>query len=306
MRYDIEIKNKAIEYYLVGYSANQVSKIVGVNEATIRKWIKEKNIEVRNGGSYNKKYDEEFVKYIWELYESGLNTTEITNKLGLKRGIVSYLLRENSYKMNHRGPKSMIGREDYFDRIDSFDKAYYLGWIMADGNVSITNGQYSLKIHIAIKDKELIDNFLSTIQSTNKTKVRNGKNTSYYVSLTSRHMCESLMNYGIIPHKTGLEVFPKDITKEYYRDFIRGVFDGDGITDISKKRSGFVGSYNLVNSILSILNYKEIRIFKTKSENIFYFLGGKKFSKFLFQYMYEDRELYLTRKFERMKYICEN
>ena len=173
-------------------------------------------------------------------------------------------------------------------------------------NVSITNGQYSLKIHIAIKDKELIDNFLSTIQSTNKTKVRNGKNTSYYVSLTSRHMCESLMNYGIIPHKTGLEVFPKDIPKEYYRDFIRGVFDGDGITDISKKRSGFVGSYNLVNSILSILNYKEIRIFKTKSENIFYFLGGKKFSKFLFQYMYEDRELYLTRKFERMKYICEN
>ena len=140
MRYDIEIKNKAIEYYLVGYSANQVSKIVGVNEATIRKWIKEKNIEVRNGGSYNKKYDEEFVKYIWELYESGLNTTEITNKLGLKRGIVSYLLRENSYKMNHRGPKSMIGREDYFDCIDSFDKAYYLGWIMADGNVSITNG----------------------------------------------------------------------------------------------------------------------------------------------------------------------
>ena len=110
MRYDIEIKNKAIEYYLVGYSANQVSKIVGVNEATIRKWIKEKNIEVR----------------------------------------------ENSYKMNHRGPKSMIGREDYFDCIDSFDKAYYLGWIMADGNVSITNGQYSLKIHIAIKDKELI------------------------------------------------------------------------------------------------------------------------------------------------------
>lgn len=46
MRYDIEIKNKAIEYYLVGYSANQVSKIVGVNEATIRKWIKEKILKL--------------------------------------------------------------------------------------------------------------------------------------------------------------------------------------------------------------------------------------------------------------------
>ena len=96
MRYDIEMKNKAIEYYLVGYSANQVSKIVGVNEATIRKWIKEKNIEVRNGGSYNKKYDEEFVKYIWKLYESGLNTTEITNKLGLKRGIGLVMVRNDT------------------------------------------------------------------------------------------------------------------------------------------------------------------------------------------------------------------
>ena len=61
----------------------------------------------------------------------------------------------------------MIGREDYFDCIDSFDKAYYLGWIMADGNVSITNGQYSLKIHIAIKDKELIDNFFEKYSSIN-------------------------------------------------------------------------------------------------------------------------------------------
>ena len=38
MRYDIEMKNKAIEYYLVGYSAQKVACLIGANEATIRKW----------------------------------------------------------------------------------------------------------------------------------------------------------------------------------------------------------------------------------------------------------------------------
>lgn len=170
--------------------------------------------------------------------------------LNLKRGIVSYLLRKNGVDLKHRGTKSQIGFEKFFDKIDSCEKAYYLGWIMADGNVSINNSQYSLKIHISYNDKELIDNFLDVNKSTNKTKIKNGIHMSYYVSLTSKHMCESLMKYGVVPNKSGKENFPSDILKEFKRNFIRGVFDGDGITDIKCFRSGFVGGYNLVNSIL--------------------------------------------------------
>lgn len=306
MKYSEEIKKKAIEYYLVGYSAQKISNIIGANEVTIRKWLKESNITIRNGGSYNKIYDEEFINKIKSLYDEGFNTIEITDMLNLKRGIVSYLLRENGYQLKHRGPKSKIGREDYFDNIDSADKAYFLGWIMADGNISIYNGQYSIKVHIAYKDKELIDKFLKYIQSTNKTKLKDGEHPSYYVSLTSKHMCESLMDLGVMPQKTGFESFPKNIPSEYKRDFIRGVFDGDGITDVSKCRSGFVGSNNLVNNILSELNISDLRVFNTHSENIYYFLGGKKFSRKLFEYMCKNSTLYLERKYDRMKYICKN
>lgn len=42
------------------------------------------------------------------------------------------------------------------------------------------------------------------------------------------------------------------------------------------------------------------------SPNIYYFLGGKKFSRELFKYMYENATLYLKRKYDRMKYICNN
>ena len=73
----------------------------------------------------------------------------------------------------------------------------------------IYNGQYSIKIHIYYKDKELINQFLKYIKSTNTVKLKKGKYPSYYVSLTSKHMCESLMKYGIVPRKTDLNVSPK-------------------------------------------------------------------------------------------------
>lgn len=305
MRYSEELKNKALEYYSVGYSAKKISEILGPNEATIRVWLKANKIEIRDGGSYNVKHSEDVVKEIWQLYEEGYNTIEISDMLNLKRGVASSLLRKNGYKLNHRGPKSKIKIEDYFDKINSCDRAYFLGWIMADGNVSISDGQYSIKIHIAYRDRELIYKFLEHIQSSNKVKIKEGENPSCYVSLTSRHMCESLMKYGIVPQKTGKEIFPLQVPEKYKRDFIRGVFDGDGITDISKGRSGFVGSNSLVNSILKELN-EELTVYQTKSRNVYYFLGGKRFSRKLFKYMYDDTELYLERKHERMKIICNN
>lgn len=257
----------------------KVACLIGANEATIRKWINEAKIPIRNGGYYNKIYSQEFIDKVKSLYSEGYNTIEITEMLNLKRGIVSYLLREIGYELNHRGLKSKIKKEDYFDNIDSSDKAYFLGWLMADGNVSVYNGQYSIKVHIAYKDKELIDKFLKYIQSTNKAKMKCGKNPSYYVSLTSRHMCESLSNYGIVPQKTGFEIFPDNIPKVYIRDFIRGVFDGDGITDISRFRSGFVGSNNLVNRILVELNRCDLSIFNTKSKKYMLLLRWKKVFK---------------------------
>ena len=73
MKYSVEIKQKAIEYYLVGYSAQKISTIIGVNEATIRKWLKENNINIRNGGSYNKIYNDEFINKVKNLYDEGFN-----------------------------------------------------------------------------------------------------------------------------------------------------------------------------------------------------------------------------------------
>lgn len=239
------------------------------------------------------------------MYTSGLNTPEIDKELNLKRGIASHLLRKNNIKLRHRGTKSKIGNEDFFDIIDNEEKAYYLGWIIADGNISITKGQHSLKIHIALRDKEIIDKFLMAIDSSNKTKIKQGEHPSYYVSLTSIHMCNALMKLGVVPRKSGKEVFPAQIPNELCHHLIRGIFDGDGITDIIGKRSGFVGSKNIIDNILKNIDETNRTINQNKKNNdIYYFLGGKKFSRKLYDYMHGDAKVWLSRKRQRLEQVC--
>ncbi|MGL5869133.1 IS630 transposase-related protein, partial [Clostridium chrysemydis] len=302
-----EIRDKAIELYKSGKSAFEVSEILGFNEATIRGWLKRNGVKIRDGGQYNKKYDDDILKEIKELYDKGFYATEIDKRLSLRRGASQYILNKSGYKMRHRGPKSLIKKEDFFDEIDNEIKAYFLGFIVADGNVSITNGQYSLKIHIAYKDKKIIDNFLKYIGSSNKTKKKVHNNSeSYYVSLTSIHMCETLIRYGVIPQKTGKECIPSIIKDEYMNHFLRGFFDGDGITDISKGRSGFVGSANMIEDILRILNEDLTTFYSGKNKMVKYFLGGKKFSKKLYKYLYKDATIWLERKRNRLEEIIQN
>ena len=298
------IQLKLVELYVSGLSANKVAMNLGISESTVRNYLKKYNIEIRSSSYYNRLYSKEIIEKLKDLYESGLSSREIQDKTGIKAKAVIYLLKKEGINLRHRGPKSLINREDYFDVIDSEYKAYYLGWLMSDGNVSIYNGQYSLKIHIAFKDRELIDGFLKEIQSTNKTLIKENKYKSYYVSLTSVHMCKTLIKLGVIPNKTSKEYIPK-LNKKYIRHFIRGFFDGDGITDISKKRSGFVGGKTIIEELLRVLQENKIKIFKTKNgDNIYYFLGGKKFSKRLYDYLYKDSNVYLKRKKLRMEYIC--
>jgi orotate phosphoribosyltransferase-like protein len=299
-----EIQEKAIELYKSGLSATVVASKIGYNEATVRKWLKNNKINIRNGGFYNVKYSLELFFKIKKLYETGKYTTEIDDLLDLRKGTSQYILNKKNIDLRHRVPKSKVGKEDFFDCIDCEEKAYFLGYIMADANVSITNNQYSLKFHISIKDREIVDKFLKIISSSNKATVRKNS-SSYYVSLTSVHMCKRLIELGVCPQKTGKEYVSDEISKELMNHYIRGVFDGDGITTVGKsKRSGFVGSTSMITHILRELN-ENLTIFEAgKNKKVVYFLGGKKFSRKLYNYMYSNSTIWLERKKARLEYIC--
>jgi len=100
--------------------------------------------------------------------------------------------------------------------------AYLLGFITADGNVSGS----TLSIDIQARDKYLLKFFISEI---GKVPIEHRKdNNSYRVRFNSRVTTDILKRYNIIPNKSKKTRINFKIPKYFLKDYIRGVFDGDG------------------------------------------------------------------------------
>lgn len=108
----------------------------------------------------------------------------------------------------------------FFDVIDTEEKAYWLGFITADGHVS----DREIRIQLATKDREHLNRFLIDIESTHPIY---DYETSSLVVIKSRDLAKSLQKYGLSNKKTYCvkpHLLPKDLSKHYWR----GIFDGDG------------------------------------------------------------------------------
>lgn len=301
---------KIMDLYNEGKFGKEISKLLNISVGTVYKYLRNagltKNSKFNHGDKIG--YKDVYKKRVVNLYKSGLYLCEIATETGINRNTISLWLKKEGFDIK-RGLENSIKKEDFFDKINKEEKAYFLGFLMADGNTSIYNGQYSIKLGVALKDKEIIYGFLSHLESSLNPYV--GKNSGYSkkgyccrCSLTSRHMTEKLFEYGVIPNKTGKESFPFQIPDNMYRHFIRGFFDGDGITCIKKsKRSGFCGNKKMLKSIQKVIkSNKTIH----KSTNLYYFQSGISFSKKLYKYMYKDANIWLPRKRKRMDIICDN
>jgi len=126
--------------------------------------------------------------------------------------------------------------ENFFKKWSS-EMAYILGFFVADGSLTI-NSRGSQYIDFCITDKDLLLKIRKALDSNHKIGERrtNNKNhkTVYRLQIGSKRMFNDLLKKGVRVDKTGHEVLPK-VPKKYFKDFIRGYFDGDGTVCIIKK-----------------------------------------------------------------------
>lgn len=198
--------------------------------------------------------------------------------------------------------------EDYFEKIDTEDKAYFLGFMMADGNVSNTNNKYCIRISLHIKDAYILEEFRSKLETDSVVKYIPDKNKAE-LRIWSKKMFYDLEKHGIKPRKTGYETIPNSISNHLLHHFIRGFFDGDGTIYKRKNRKrhkctiGYVSqSKEMMLSMQSILknlgitiniHYKENKnCYESKTESVDYC------TKFL-EYIYKDATISLIRKYKR-------
>ena len=204
--------------------------------------------------------------------------------------------------------------ENYFSNIDSEEKAYWLGFLFADGN--IYKNQMTLKLKqteishlekfkLALNSDHTIHNGKNYI--SNKSKY---KNVGYYSALLISNMqfTKDLISLGCVPNKSLIVEFPS-ISYDLSRHFIRGVFDGDGCISFIKNNSKYKrfniisGSEKFINSIKFILEKEinaSIHLRKLKGKNIFSLDTSKKnIVQSIFRFMYKDATIYLDRKYQK-------
>lgn len=179
----------------------------------------------------SKFYDKEFSNKAIELFKKGLSSKQISEQLCISK---TALIRNlNLLGYNFDRSKSMqkytINR-NYFEHIDSNDKAYWLGLIYADGCNKVDRNTFVLGL--VEEDSYILEILKKDLESTVPIKIQNNNRNSnnkkfHRLELYNKKICLDLVKHGVVQNKTSVLKAP-EIKNKYIYDFIRGYFDGDG------------------------------------------------------------------------------
>ena len=200
-------------------------------------------------------WTDEQVAYIINKY---LNENYTLKQLGKEFNCSYPTIRNllNKHKIKSRGNKQGYPRDEfYFNKIDTEEKAYWLGFLYADGCVHSNN----YEISVNITDKEHIEKFKAAIKAFNHNiteiqdkRFQNAK-TLYQFSIRDKQLHQDLIKWGCIPQKSLLINKIPNIPRDYVSHFLRGYFDGDGslhyLRGTNNYRISFVGTKDFLNDI---------------------------------------------------------
>ena len=183
--------------------------------------------------------------------------------------------------------------ENYFENIDTEDKAYFLGLLMADGYVA-TSERF---VTIALKesDVEILNKFKKAIKS--EAPLSNKKNcTQKVLTLCSKKLVNDLKNLGMTRNKTFTLKFP-NIQEEYIRHFIRGYFDGDGYIG-ARQCTLIISSTSFLECFLGFFfnNFDKHLYFHEINNSYLVNLNRRDID--VVNYIYKDANIYLDRKYD--------
>lgn len=194
--------------------------------------------------------------------------------------------------------RNIIQNENFFDSIDTEEKAYWLGFVYADGCVWKDK---TLTIHLNSKDVQHLEKFKSAIAASNNIYIYQNKSS---IRITSNQIVSNLNKLGINNRKSYYNLTPPNINPLLESSFWRGVFDGDGCISINgsgETTVSLVGSYNTVLSFnerikhITGRNIKITTIGNCSAVN----MGGKFIVKKILDYLYlnSDSSTRLDRKY---------
>ena len=273
-----------------------------------------------------------------ELYNKDFSYLKIGRELNIDRKLVSKVLKQHGYMpkysfKNRNGVERTFDtwrkykfNEHFFDIIDTEEKAYWLGFLYADGYVSSTNN--TVELGLKESDKSHIEKFIASIDGDmpirKKEKIIGDKiYVSYSVSITSSIFKNALINNGCVNNKSLVLKFPtKDIVpSELIHHFIRGYIDGDGCyyfgTNLYNGKNHSYKSHYISIDVAGTEDFllgmiMSLKLHQNKLHTLHDYNDIPKKVSYSGKYaidiintIFKDANIYLDRKYERIcNYLC--
>lgn len=216
-------------------------------------------------------YNCDKIEDIIKAYQQGFSMKNISDNSSYSECKIRNILLENNIQirgLNNKGNRI----EDYFSNIDTSEKAYLLGLIQTDGNVTDRKNHSMLSItqheDYAWYIEDMLLDFSSYICNVKDKKCRQ-------LQLGSKTLVNDLIKLGIVPNKVKNQTDSNIITlwesvpDEFKGDFIRGCIDGDGYVTFFTQKNAINESCNIgfcsvkeilvdkiINFIYNKFNYK--------------------------------------------------
>lgn len=229
----MKIKSHMEEFIRENYlnmSQKEIAKALGegITPGNVQYWLEKNNL-------YKKKYmfSSEDINYMVNNYKT-MSYAEIAKHLSLTE-------RQVRGKLNNMGyTKLREFDKNYFHNIDSELKAYFLGFIFADGWVVYRpeSRSYEFGMELQSQDKYILEALNNKIGGVHniihkdpETRIIKGvlANCGHgdCLRIYSKNIVEDLISHGVVPDKTHNYRIPL-VPSEYFFDFLRGYIDGDG------------------------------------------------------------------------------
>lgn len=299
--------------------------------STISRKLKSLGVDVRN---YKlkpiKASDEELI----QLYNSGKSLMEIAKITSGSKGAMMVRKRlqelgiDTSYSKNIGKYKEKMSKashiysldEHVFDIIDTEEKAYWLGFLCADGYNHEDRNAVCLRLQA--EDEEILCKFSNFLKSnapiytySRVTNVNHLERKCKEVRVNSVHLSRQLSKLGCVQGKTYTLEFPNCVPHKLLNHFIRGYFDGDGCLCIKKRkdrkslssmsyqftltgRKEFLevaNKYIVQGAGINMLSIRDLPDNFAKSLHY----GGHNVVRKIMDYLYKDATIFLNRKHDK-------
>ena len=262
---------------------------------------------------------EEELKNIIDLYNNNVSLRQIEKITGHGRNAIAHMLEDlgiKTTKGNHYRYHTF--NYDFFEKIDNELKAYWLGFLYADGCI-LSKGKYGeqdFQLTLAERDLEILEKYKKDLNSTYPIRYdysKNQKNSNASVQVIQKYRSQKtvddLKKLGVVENKSLILTFPTEeqVPSNLIYHFIRGYFDGDGsISEYNGRYNiSIVGTENFIKKLSTYFEGGGVYPDKRKKNSWYFNLGGNLQVLKAYHLLYDNANRYMLRKYNKFQALVE-